>query len=235
LWTITDIALTCDIAHAAGAMVAVDSTVATPVLTRPLALGADIVMHSATKYLNGHSDVIAGTLTTRADSDLWQRIKTIRAQLGGILGRSRLVAVARHAHGVSPRVQSASTSAAGIALHFAQHPLVRDVLYPGLLRSRATRSRRGRCTAVLAECCRSRAGIASRPWEARAIAPQPTSSYGSARLPLAAWKASSSIARASRARARRRRPICCGSPSGIEDTNDLIADLEQALERDAHA
>src|SRR4029079_15273899 len=86
LWTITDIARSCDIAHAAGAMVAVDSTVATPVLTRPLALGADIVMHSATKYLNGHSDVIAGTLTTRADSELWQRVRAIRAQLGGILG-----------------------------------------------------------------------------------------------------------------------------------------------------
>src|SRR5206468_4810505 len=75
LWTITDIAVTCEIAHAAGAMVAVDSTAATPVLTRPLELGADIVMHSATKYLNGHSDLIAGTLTTREDSPLWQRVK----------------------------------------------------------------------------------------------------------------------------------------------------------------
>src|SRR5438045_3287856 len=67
MWTTTDIAVTCDIAHAAGAMVAVDSTVATPVLTRPLELGADIVMHAATKYLNGHSDVLAGTLTSRED------------------------------------------------------------------------------------------------------------------------------------------------------------------------
>src|SRR6266853_4966718 len=63
LWSITDIAGAAEIAHQAGALIAVDSTAATPVLTRPLALGADIVMHSATKYLNGHSDVIAGSLT----------------------------------------------------------------------------------------------------------------------------------------------------------------------------
>ena len=86
LWSITDIAAACDIAHAAGAVVAVDSTVATPVLTCPLNLGADIVMHAATKYLNGHSDVIAGTLTTREDSALWQRVRPLRAQLGAVLG-----------------------------------------------------------------------------------------------------------------------------------------------------
>src|SRR4051794_1416811 len=62
LWTITDIAAVARIAHAAGALVAADSTVATPVFTQPLKLGADIVMHSASKYLNGHSDVIAGAL-----------------------------------------------------------------------------------------------------------------------------------------------------------------------------
>ena len=66
LWTITDIAAIAEIAHAAGALLCVDSTVSTPIFTRPLALGADIVMHSATKYLNGHSDVIAGALATRA-------------------------------------------------------------------------------------------------------------------------------------------------------------------------
>ncbi len=67
LWSVTDIAGAAEIAHAAGALLAVDSTAATPVLTRPLELGADIVMHSATKYLNGHSDVIAGSLTVGAD------------------------------------------------------------------------------------------------------------------------------------------------------------------------
>src|SRR6478752_1898727 len=63
LWSVTDIAGAAEIAHAAGALLAVDSTAASPALTRPLTLGADLVMHSATKYLNGHSDVIAGSLT----------------------------------------------------------------------------------------------------------------------------------------------------------------------------
>ena len=62
LWTITDIAAVAEIAHSAGALLCVDATVSTPVLTRPIAFGADIVVHSATKYLNGHSDVVAGVL-----------------------------------------------------------------------------------------------------------------------------------------------------------------------------
>src|SRR5260370_272174 len=76
LWSITDIAGAAAIAHRAGALLAVDSTAATPVLTRPLALGADIVMHSATKYLNGHDRVIAGAAGVR----LWKRATS----LGGV-------------------------------------------------------------------------------------------------------------------------------------------------------
>ena len=111
LWTITDIALTSEIAHAAGAIVAVDSTVATPVLTRPLALGADIVMHSATKYLNGHSDVIAGTLTAREDTPLWQRIRSIRAQIGGVIGPFEAWLLLRGMRTLFPRVRAACDSA----------------------------------------------------------------------------------------------------------------------------
>ena len=73
--------------RAAGrAKLVVDSTVATPVLTRPLSLGADIVMHSASKYLNGHSDIVGGTLTTAAKDEFWARIKTVQVQGGGIPG-----------------------------------------------------------------------------------------------------------------------------------------------------
>ena len=86
LWEISDIAAAAELAHRAGARLAVDSTVATPVLTRPLALGADLVMHSATKYLNGHSDVIAGTLTTAREDEWWDRLKSVRARQGGIAG-----------------------------------------------------------------------------------------------------------------------------------------------------
>ena len=78
LWTITDIAAIAEIAHAADAVLCIDSTVATPILTRPLAFGADIVMHSATKYLNGHSDVIAGALAAAREGPFWARIRKTR-------------------------------------------------------------------------------------------------------------------------------------------------------------
>src|SRR5205085_9455362 len=70
-WEVTDIAAAAAAAHAAGALLAVDSTVATPVLTRPIEFGADIVMHSATKYLNGHSDVVAGALVAVRMDEYW--------------------------------------------------------------------------------------------------------------------------------------------------------------------
>jgi len=89
LWSLTDIAAVAEIAHAAGALLAVDSTCATPLLTRPLEHGADIVMHAATKYLNGHSDVVAGALATARTDALWERIRRNRSTLGQILARSR--------------------------------------------------------------------------------------------------------------------------------------------------
>src|SRR5260370_19687336 len=77
-WEITDIAAAGAIAREVGAALAVDSTAATPLLTRPIELGAHIVMHSATKYLNGHSDVIAGALAAAQDDPPWQRMRYLR-------------------------------------------------------------------------------------------------------------------------------------------------------------
>ena len=132
LWTVTDIAATAQVAHAAGALLAVDSTVATPVLTRPLALGADIVMHAATKYLNGHSDLIAGALVVREDGEVWQRVRKVRAQVGGTLGSFESWLLLRGMRTLHLRVRAACASAQRIAEHFAQHPHVAEVLYPGL-------------------------------------------------------------------------------------------------------
>jgi cystathionine gamma-synthase len=132
IWSITDIAVTCEIAHAAGAIVAVDSTVATPVLSQPIKLGADIVMHAATKYLNGHSDVVAGTLTSAKDSEYWQRVRQIRAQIGGIAGPFEAWLLTRGMRTLYPRVRVACDSAQKIAEYFAAHPKVLEVLYPGL-------------------------------------------------------------------------------------------------------
>ena len=102
LWAITDLAAAAELAHGAGALLAVDNTAATPVLTRPIELGADIVVHSATKYLNGHSDVLAGALVTaRADDPYWERVVQLRYLAGPVLGPVRgLAAAARHAHPV---------------------------------------------------------------------------------------------------------------------------------------
>ena len=132
LWTITDIAAAAEISHAGGALLAVDSTTASPVLTRPLTLGADIVMHSATKYLNGHSDLIAGVLVARESSEYWSRVKSVRAQLGGTMGSFEAWLLLRGMRTLFLRVEAACRSAQRIADFFDNHSLVETVLYPGL-------------------------------------------------------------------------------------------------------
>src|SRR5919206_132676 len=121
-----------DNAHSAGALLVVDSTAASPVLTRPLSLGADIVMHSATKYLNGHSDVIAGSLAAAREDALWTRIKQVRSHHGAILGPFEAWLVLRGLRTLEVRVRAQAESAALLATRFANHQSVSMVLYPGL-------------------------------------------------------------------------------------------------------
>ncbi len=233
LWSVTDISLTCEIAHAAGAVVAVDSTVATPVLTRPFELGADIVMHAATKYLNGHSDLIAGTLTTREDTALWQRIRSIRAQIGGVLGSFEAWLLTRGMRTLFPRVLAASASAQAIAEHFARHPGIEAVLYPGLpsFKGHATAARQmqGGFGGMLSIRVRGSGDAGSG--EAAAIAT-------AAKVGL--WKRATSLGGVESLIEHRASVEGAGTPApanllrlstGIEDTGDLIADLEQALGR----
>ncbi|MBZ7927546.1 trans-sulfuration enzyme family protein [Ensifer adhaerens] len=132
LWSVTDVAAVAAMAEAAGAKFAVDSTVATPILSQPLALGADIVMHSATKYLNGHSDVIAGALSTKRDDAFWGRIRRNRSMLGQILGPVEAFLLLRGMRTLDLRVRTQSASALTLAARFASHPRILDVLYPGL-------------------------------------------------------------------------------------------------------
>ncbi|MBK1667161.1 cystathionine gamma-synthase [Rhodovibrio sodomensis] len=132
-WDVVDIASTAAIAHDAGALLAVDSTVATPVHTRPLELGADLVFHAATKSLNGHSDVVAGALVTDdPDAEIWQRIRANRANVGAILGPFEAWLLLRGMRTLYLRVPRASGNAMSIARHFDGHPKVAEVLYPGL-------------------------------------------------------------------------------------------------------
>jgi len=131
-WDITDIAAAAAIARSAGAFVAVDSTIATPLLTRPLELGADIVMHSATKYLNGHSDVIAGALAAAREDERWQAMRYIRASGGAVLGSFEAWLLLRGMRTLHLRVAAACASAQAIARRFEKHPKLSHVLYPGL-------------------------------------------------------------------------------------------------------
>jgi cystathionine gamma-synthase len=232
LWTITDIALTCEIAHAFGAMVAVDSTVATPVLTRPFELGADIVMHSATKYLNGHSDVIAGTLSAREDSPLWLRIKSIRAQNGGVLGPFEAWLLMRGMRTLFARVRIACNSAQGIAERLAQNRFVDEVLYPGLPsfpgHAIAARLMHGGFGGMLSIRVRG-AGNRSVTGEGAAIAT-------AAKVQL--WKRATSLGGVESLIEHRASVEGAGTPVpadllrlsvGLEERDDLIVDLEQAL------
>jgi cystathionine gamma-synthase len=132
LWTITDIAGAAQIAHTAGALLAVDSTIATPVFTQPLSLGANFVMHSASKYLNGHSDVIAGAVATAQTGPLWSRIETIRTQYGMILGPFEAWLLLRSLRTLDVRVRTQTETAALIAGRLRTHSNTADVLYPGL-------------------------------------------------------------------------------------------------------
>jgi cystathionine gamma-synthase len=131
-WAVTDIAGAAAIAHAAGAELAVDSTAATPVLTRPIEHGADLVVHSATKYLNGHSDVLAGAIVTAAETERWARIGTIRALGGAVLGPFEAFLLLRGMRTLYLRVRQASATAQAIAEAVDGHRAVSQVCYPGL-------------------------------------------------------------------------------------------------------
>ena len=132
LWSLTDIAEIAAITHAAGAKLCVDSTVSTPIITRPIDFGADIVVHSATKYLNGHSDVIAGAIATAEDGPLWLNIQKLRGQLGAIAGPFEAWLLMRGLRTLDIRMREQSRVAAWLAEQLASHPAVATVLYPGL-------------------------------------------------------------------------------------------------------
>ena len=129
--TITDIAACAKIAKAHGAWLAVDNTFATPALTRPLELGADIVMHSATKYLGGHSDVLGGILVVR-DAELAERLYYLQNATGGVLGPFDSFLVTRGIKTLELRIREQSRTAMALAQWLAECPQVASVNYPGL-------------------------------------------------------------------------------------------------------
>ncbi|MDI3282949.1 aminotransferase class I/II-fold pyridoxal phosphate-dependent enzyme [Polyangium sp. 15x6] len=225
LWGVTDIAEMSRLAHAGGALVCVDSTSATPVLTRPLELGADFVMHSATKYLNGHSDVLAGTLTAAHPGDFWERVRVTRSQVGSIAGAFEAWLLVRGMRTLFLRVRAASQNALAVAEHLERHPRVLSVMYPGLssfpTHGVAARQMAGGFGGMLSMRIRGGEEAAVRV---------------ASRVSL--WKRATSLGGVESLIEHRASVEGQGSPVpkdllrlsvGIESASDLIADLDQAL------
>jgi cystathionine gamma-synthase len=131
-WDVVDLAAMSELAREAGVRVAVDNTVATPVLTRPIELGADLVVHSATKYLNGHSDVLAGAVVTARRDPFSERIRSWRRNAGCVAGPFEAWLLQRGMRTLFLRVRHASATAMRVARHLEGHPSLSAVLYPGL-------------------------------------------------------------------------------------------------------
>jgi cystathionine gamma-lyase len=128
---VTDIAACAALARRAGAITVVDNTFATPCLQRPLALGADIVAHSTTKYLNGHSDVIGGALVTNS-KELYEQLKFLQNAVGAVPGPQDCFLVLRGTKTLALRMERHCASAKSVAYFLARHPRVAKVHFPGL-------------------------------------------------------------------------------------------------------
>ena len=230
LWTVTDIAGAAKIAHRAGARLAVDSTAASPVHTRPLALGADIVMHAATKVLNGHSDVVAGVLAGAKADDFWARLVAHRKSAGAILGPFEAFLLIRGMRTLHLRAGAQARSALDLGQRLAAHPHVARVLYPGLPQHPghdvAARQMEGGFGYMLS--------IQVTGGEAAAI--------GTA-AKVSLWKRATSLGGVESLIEHRASIEGPGTPcppdllrlsTGIEDPDDLFTDLDEVL-RAAHA
>jgi len=224
-WSIVDIAALAAIAQRAGARLAVDNTVPTPVHTRPIELGADLVMHSATKYLNGHSDVLCGALVTAREDEAWKRLTDLRAQAGAVPGPFEAWLLLRGMRTLVLRVRQSSASALAIARHFHGSKKLAAVLYPGLAdhpgHDIAARQMREGFGAMLS------LRVAGGRDAAIAVA---------AKVKL--WKRATSLGGVESLIEHRASvegsyskvpPDLLRLSTGVEDTGDLIADLEQAI------
>jgi cystathionine gamma-synthase len=225
LWGLSDIEGAARAAHAGGAALAVDSTCATPIFTRPIALGADVVMHSATKYLNGHSDVVAGALCFGEDDALSARARKIRQAHGLILHPFEAFLLTRGLRTLDLRVRAAADNAMELATRLSNHAAVSAVLYPGLPHhpghDLARRQMKGGFGGMLSIRVRGGAEVA--------IA-------AAARVRL--WKRATSLGGVESLIEHRASIEGAGSPcppdllrlsAGVEDVEDLWRDIDEAL------
>ena len=129
---VVDIARIAELAHAAGARCVVDNTWATPVLQQPLALGADLVMHSTTKYLGGHSDVLSGAIVSRQDDDFVARLRLMQQVGGAVPSPFDCWLVLRGIRTLPWRMRAHCANAMAVARYLEQHSGIEAVHYPGL-------------------------------------------------------------------------------------------------------
>lgn len=230
LWTITDIAAAARAAHDSGALLAVDSTVSTPVLTRPFALGADLIVHSATKYLNGHSDVVAGAIVFGEMAREFEACARLRGMLGGVLGPFEASQLLRGMRTLHVRVRHQSATALAIARHFEAHASSKQMLYPGLA------SHPGHAVAA-----RQMQGGFGGMFSMRLHGGEAAAIAVAARTRV--WKRATSLGGVESLVEHRASIEGAGSPCptdllrfsvGLENIDDLIADIEQALIPDGH-
>jgi cystathionine beta-lyase/cystathionine gamma-synthase len=131
LLKIADVAALAEIAHAVGAQLAVDSTFASPYLQQPIGLGADFVIHSTTKYIGGHSDVVGGAIVTN-DTAAYERLKFLQNAIGAVPGPLDCFLTLRGLKTLPLRMERHSANAQRVAEFLADHPSVKHVIYPGL-------------------------------------------------------------------------------------------------------
>ncbi|MFQ5890131.1 MAG: cystathionine gamma-synthase [Gemmatimonadota bacterium] len=230
LMRLSDIAACAEIAHRGGALLSVDNTFATPSLQQPLALGADIVVHSTTKYLNGHSDVIGGALVVNSD-ELAEKLLYQQKATGGVPGPMDCWLVLRGTKTLHVRMRAHCENAARVAEHLVSQPGLRSVLYPGLsshpqheLASRQMRGFGGMITVETGSAERAERFASSTRIFALAESLGGVESLIS--VPARMTHASVPPER------RERMGLTDGLVRlsiGIEDADDLIADLERAL------
>ena len=226
-WEVTDITASSEIAHKAGAKLIADCTATPPSMTRALALGADISFHSATKFLNGHSDVTAGVLSVRETGDWWDDIAMVRKLQGTVLQSFDAWLLIRGMRTLFLRVEKASENAMAVAKHFDGHPLVERVLYPGLpshpgheVADRQTGGQFGAMLSLIVKGSERTAIDVARFCQVF----YPATSLGGVESLIEHRKTVSGEGFPVHPRLLR-------LSIGIEDAGDLIADLEQALAR----
>lgn len=226
-WDVIDVAEAAGLAHAAGALLAVDCTAAPPCTMRAIELGADIAFHSGTKYLGGHSDLTAGVLSFARGDALAGEVAQLRSLMGSVIGAFEAWLLIRGMRTLFLRYERASSNALAIARHFEAHRCVERVLYPGLAshlrHAVAARQMTGGFGGMLSLL------VAGTYDQARDVA-----RFAQVFLPATSLGGVESLIE--------HRKAIEGPQSlvpdallrlsiGIEDANDLIADLEQALER----